>query len=261
MKTETVHFYDGLAADYHLVYGDSWDEAVSQQGAALARVIRDARPDAVTVLDCSCGIGTQAIGLARQGFRVTGTDISPAAVVRARTEAARLEADVQFGVADFRDLRDVSGWFDVVLSADNALPHLLDDADLVQALTAMRSRLRAGGLLVVTMRDYDRALAERPPTATPILVAGPPRQVVVRLHDWDAPTSSLYTVRFLICTEDSNGEWSVQQHSARYRAITRAAFTGLLRHTGFVDIEWWTGPEVGFHQPVVIATSPTSPGT
>jgi glycine/sarcosine N-methyltransferase len=256
VNTETVDFYDGLAADYHLVWGDRWDEAVTRQGMALARLIRGARPNALTVLDCSCGIGTQAIGLAREGFRVTGTDISDVSIARARAEAARLDADVEFGVADFRDLREVSGRFDVVLSADNALPHLLDDADLVQALTAMRSRLRSGGLLIATMRDYDEALAERPPTTAPLLIAGPPRTVIVRLHDWDTPTSALYTVRFLICTENAEGEWSVKEHSARYRAITRQAFTDLLQQTGFADTQWRTGPEAGFHQPVVVATAP-----
>jgi len=33
-------FYDGLAADYHLVYGGDWDTAVEQQGTALDRLIR-----------------------------------------------------------------------------------------------------------------------------------------------------------------------------------------------------------------------------
>ena len=256
MNRETVDFYDGLAPEYHFVYGDSWDEAVAQQGATLGRLIHDARPDAVTVLDCSCGIGTQAIGLAREGFRVTGTDISEVSIVRARAEAARLEADVKFGVADFRDLREVSGLYDVVLSADNALPHLLNDADLVQALTAMRSRLRPGGLLIVTIRDYDEALVERSPTAVPLLIAGPPRIVIVRLHDWDTPTSFLYTVRFLISTEHVEGEWSTREHSARYRAITRQAFTDLMRQAGLADPQWRTGSEAGFHQPVVVAIAP-----
>jgi len=254
LVSDTLGFYDGLAADYHLVYGDRWDEAVSRQGAALARVIRDARPDAATVLDCSCGIGTQAIGLACEGFGVTGTDISEASVARARVEAKRLGAQVALGVADVRNLGGVAGPFDVVLSADNALPHLLEDVELSRALSAMRSRLRPGGLVVVTMRDYDRALAERPPIAPPLVVAGPPRRVVVRLHEWDAPASRLYTVRFLICTERED-RWSVEHHCARYRAITRLAFTDLVEAAGFTGVTWRSGPEVGFHQPLMTATA------
>jgi glycine/sarcosine N-methyltransferase len=123
-------FYDGLAAEYHLVYGDDWDVAVEEQGAALDRLIRALHGGAADVLDCSCGIGTQAIGLARRGYRVSGTDISGRSIERPRTEAARLGAHVAFGVADFRELDEVDGTFDVVISCDNALPHLLDDADL-----------------------------------------------------------------------------------------------------------------------------------
>lgn len=248
-------FYDGLAADYHLVYGDQWDAAVARQGASLAGVIRDARPEAVTVLDCSCGIGTQAIGLAYERFRVTGTDISATSISRARAEAHRWGVPVEFGVADFRHLHEVRGQFDVVLSADNALPHLLTDEEMLGALIAMRSKLHAGGLLVVTMRDFDRALDERPQTALPVLVTGPPRRVVVRLHDWDGPSSSFYTLRFLICTEQEDDRWSVDHHQVRYRAIMRHAFNDLVQQVGFTDITWHSGEDVNFPQPVLTATA------
>ena len=84
-----VRFYDAFAGDYDLAYGGAWDAAVERHGAALDALIRDALDDAGDVLDCSCGIGTQAIGLARRGYRVTGTDISPGAIERARREARR----------------------------------------------------------------------------------------------------------------------------------------------------------------------------
>src|SRR4051812_6289415 len=59
-----LRFYDGFADDYHLAYGGEWDAASERQGASLDRLIRDALPDARAILDCSCGIGTQALGLA-----------------------------------------------------------------------------------------------------------------------------------------------------------------------------------------------------
>jgi glycine/sarcosine N-methyltransferase len=247
-----VDFYEGLAADYHLVYGDRWEDAVEQQGAALDRLIRGERPDASDVLDCSCGIGTQAIGLARRGYRVTGTDISERSIERARVEAARLGADVSLGVADFRDLAPVAGDFDVVISCDNAIPHLLDDAEVSQALGAMRSKLRPGGLLVISTRDYDKALVERSAVAPPLLVAGPPRRVVVRLHDWDGPESPLYTVRFFVLTEQ-DGSWALTHHSGRYRALTAGALTRSAQDAGFDAVTWRTGEEVGYHQPVMTA--------
>jgi glycine/sarcosine N-methyltransferase len=248
-------FYDGLAADYHLVYGDRWDEAVAGQGAVLDRLIRTERPGATEVLDCSCGIGTQAIGLALHGYRVHGVDISERSVERARDEAARLGAAVSFGVADVRDLASVPGAFDVVISCDNALPHLLSDADVERALRAMHARLRPGGLLVISTRDYDAALVDRPATAPPVLIAGPPRRLFIRLHDWDAPDSPCYTVRFFVLTESDAG-WTLAQHSVRYRAIAADTLARLAARAGFDGVSWRAADAVGYHQPVMTATRP-----
>jgi SAM-dependent methyltransferase len=252
--SSVTDFYDGFASEYHLVYGGEWDNAVDRQGSALDRLIRDADPQARDVLDCSCGIGTQAIGLARRGYRVSGTDISERSVERARLEAARLGAEVAFGLADFRDLAQVAGDFDVVLSCDNALPHLLGDEDLSRALRAMRSKLRPGGLLVISTRDYDTALIERPAVAPPLLVPGPPRRIVLRIHDWDATDSDLYTVRFLVLTE-AESEWTVAHHSTRYRALRSDALARAAADAGFAAITWLSGAEAAFHQPVMTATA------
>jgi glycine/sarcosine N-methyltransferase len=189
-----VRFYDGFASDYHLAYGGKWESAVERQGEALNALIQDHLPGAHSVLDCSCGIGTQAIGLARLGYQVVGTDISEGEIERARHEARHFGVETTFGVADFRDLSGIAGAFDVVISCDNALPHLLNAADVPKALTQMREKLRPGGLFVATMRDFDKALKEKPPIAPPVIVAGPPRRVLVRLHDWDE-VRPWYTVR------------------------------------------------------------------
>jgi SAM-dependent methyltransferase len=159
-------FYDGLAAEYHLLFAD-WDASVRRQGEILDRLIGGqlAQQEPKRVLDCSCGIGTQAIGLALRGHRVHGTDLSPAAVERAQREAARLGATLTTEVADLRDLGALDvrdGTFDVVLSCDNAVPHLLTDEDLSRAAAGMYAKLRPDGLLVVSMRDYDQIIAEKP---------------------------------------------------------------------------------------------------
>ena len=115
-----VRFYNDFAADYHLVYGGKWETAVRRQATALDDLIRDLLPDARSVLDCSCGIGTQAIGLAKLGYRVVGTDISAGEIERARREAQRFGVEASFFTADFRDLSAIEGAFDVVISCDNA---------------------------------------------------------------------------------------------------------------------------------------------
>ena len=72
-----IAFYDDLAPLYHLVYPD-WEQSLQSQSTALAAIIRRHWGDPIrTILDVSCGIGTQAIGLAGLGYTVTGSDLSP----------------------------------------------------------------------------------------------------------------------------------------------------------------------------------------
>ena len=187
------------------------------------------------VLDCSCGIGTQSIGLARLGYRVTGTDVSEVEVERARHEARRLGATASFGVADFRDLSRIEDRFDVVISCDNALPHLLDRATSGRLWVRCAQRLR----LRRAARDHDarlrcRARRPRPPLAAPVVVSGPPRRVLVRLHDWD-DDGPCYTVRYLVLTETPE-RWTVVEHTTRYRAITREELDAAARAAGFDEV-------------------------
>lgn len=99
-ETSVAQFYDGLADDYHLIYAD-WDAGIRRQGDALDALIG---VDRAAVLDCSCGIGTQAIGLALRGHSVTATDLSPRAAARAAREAALRNVTLRAAVADMRRL-------------------------------------------------------------------------------------------------------------------------------------------------------------
>jgi glycine/sarcosine N-methyltransferase len=248
-----VDFYDALAEDYDLVYGGHWQEAVSRQGEALDRLIQTSLgPGAKDVLDCSCGIGTQALGLAMRGHRVQGTDISERSIERARREASRLDVDAKFAVADFRDLGPVGDTFDVVISCDNAIPHLLTDSEILQALASMHTKLRHGGLLVVSVRDYDQWQIDRPPTAPPTFISGPPRRLLVRFHDW-MEGRPIYDLHFFLLSELGD-EWTLTaRHQTRYRAPARRELVAAARDAGFDAIHWREPGDVGFHQPVLTA--------
>ena len=45
--------------------------------------------------------------------------------------------------------------FDVVLCADNALPHLLADDDILHALRGFRRCTAPGGICLVSVREYE----------------------------------------------------------------------------------------------------------
>ena len=80
-------FYDDLAESYHLIFQD-WTHSIQWQTGVLGPLIEHELPTAsLRILDCACGIGTQALGLAQRGHTLVGADLSPAAICRARREA------------------------------------------------------------------------------------------------------------------------------------------------------------------------------
>src|SRR4051794_8891236 len=120
-------FYDQLGNLYHLIF-PSWDASMERQAEQFSRIIEQRwGPGPREILDVSCGIGTQAIGLAKRGHAVTAADLSAEAVARARSEAERRGVIIDFSVGDMRNAHTQHRRsFDVVLSADNSITHLLN---------------------------------------------------------------------------------------------------------------------------------------
>ena len=245
-------FYDQLADDYHLIFAD-WDAAIGRQAAIITGLLRDIHGiTSGAVLDATCGIGTQAIGLAGAGFAVTATDISPASVERCAREAAARGLDITALVADVRVLDiDGAGSFDAALSFDNALPHLLDDADLGAACAALRRMLRPGGALLASIRDYDAILRERPSGDPPRRYATDVGERIV-FQVWEWSDDDRYTLRHFLA-ECGAGGWAVTERQTEYHALTRAAVSAALVEAGFEDVRWAMPNDTGFYQPIVSA--------
>lgn len=118
-----------------------------------------------TALDLGCGEGGDAIWLAKHGWKVTGVDVSPTAVERAR--AAARSADLITGSVTFV-AADLATWqptdtFDLVTSAFlHSWPVIIPRDDV---LRTGRDALAPGGSLLIL------AHAEAPPWADPEFVA------------------------------------------------------------------------------------------
>jgi SAM-dependent methyltransferase len=257
MEDSVTRFYDLLASDYHLLFED-WPRSVRLQGEVLEKILfQSLAPRPLAVLDCCCGIGTQAIGLALRGHRVVARDVSPRAVERARREAADFGVSIEFAVSDLRDPAVApSGQFDAVLACDNALPHLLTEEDLAKALGNVATELRPGGLFVASIRDYDELTRERP-RATPVRVfdGAEGRRIAFQVWDWSADGKAYRFHQFIVSA--SGSEWRTASYTTDYRALLRNELTDAIDQTGLDDLRWLFPPESGYYQPVVTARKPT----
>jgi SAM-dependent methyltransferase len=243
-------FYDELAPLYHLIHQD-WDASIRRQGEQLSTLIKTEWPKSKRVLDVSCGIGTQAIGLAQHGYSVIGSDVSATAIGRAEHEARARGANVLISVCDMRQAHDHHGsGFDVVISCDNSLPHLLTDDDLLGALKEIRACLSAGGGCIVSVRDYETE--ERGANIVKsygVRIESGKRYLISQVWDFDGEH---YDLAFIFVEEDLSSS-VVKTHvmRSRYYAISITRLLELMREAGFKNVRRL---DHVFYQPVLVGT-------
>jgi SAM-dependent methyltransferase len=264
MSDSVLDFYEHLSETYHLIWKD-WTADVKWQGNVLDSIIRKAtnkQPQQLRVHDCSCGIGTQSIGLALRGYRVHATDLSPTSVERAQKNAADLGARLTFGVADFRYLqRTVQQTFDVVLSCDNSLPHLLTQAELEMAAGSIHQVLDPGGVFIASIRDYDQMKRARPPGRPPRkLRDSDGERIYFQTWEWSSDGTT-YELEFFILRNNGTGWLPPISSKTRYRAVQRRELSEALGMAGFEQIEWLLGEHNPYYQPLVIARKSPSLGS
>ena len=252
-STRIRRYYDDLADDYHASVAD-WDGAIRRQGRALAEIIEKEIGGPADVLDCAVGIGTQALGLAMRGYRVHGSDVSSRAIQRAATEARRRGVAPTFQLADMRSLRrQVRGRFDVVICCDNSLAHILTLEDLASAINGMATKLRPGGLVLVSLRDYDRHRSARPRGTGPVIAEDGTR---LAFQQWTWLDDCTYESRLFVL-EHARQQWQVRVfEGATSRAWTREELDSQVAAAGAADVRWELPPEGAYHQPILIARWP-----
>ena len=102
------------------------------------------------VLDLACGPGRHAVALAREGFRVTGVDISPFLLEKAASLAQEQSVDVEWVQADMRHFLRPEA-FDLVISIFTSFGYFDDKQDDLAVLRNIHRSLRPGGILVMEL--------------------------------------------------------------------------------------------------------------
>ena len=253
VSTTIDDFYDQLAPFYHLIYPD-WEASIERQASALDSILREIWGDRpLAVLDVACGIGTQTLGLASRCHVLTASDLSAAAVERAKREAAERSLSIEFGVADMRELPpDYQARFDVVIACDNAVPHLLCEADILTAFRQMLACLRPGGGCLITVRDYDRE--ER--SGVQVKPYGIRVENVVRyllFQVWEFQ-GALYDLSMYFVEDRGEANCPARVLRSKYYAIGVDTLMALMEQAGFHEVR---RIDDRFYQPVVLGIRPS----
>ena len=131
--------YDYSADKYDAIY----EKHVEIQNGVIAKILK--RHKVKTVLDLTCGTGSQVVYLAKNGFKVVGSDINRKMLAVAQNKVQNLNLACPLFLGDIRKSR--LGSFDSVISIFNAIGHLTR-SDFRTALRNINKNLLPGGVYI-----------------------------------------------------------------------------------------------------------------
>jgi SAM-dependent methyltransferase len=178
------------------------------------------------LLDVACGTGKSFLPMLKRGWKVTGCDISAAMVEIARTKVG---PETELFVADMRELPKV-GEFDLVMCLDDAVNYLLDEDELVAALSAMRANLAPTGLLIF---DVNTIITHRTFFAEEVVMEKDGRRLIWRGHaSRDTPPEGLVEASFEVESLDPSAGPSIPPELHRQRHYPEPVMRAALARAG-----------------------------
>lgn len=105
-----------------------------------------------SVLDLTCGTGSQVFWLAKHGYDVVGSDINSNMLKVAKAKAKKAKLNLQFLKGDMRTSK--VGQFDAVITIFNAVGHLTK-SDFEQAMRNIHENLKDGGLYIFDINNLN----------------------------------------------------------------------------------------------------------
>ena len=140
--------FDPIARFYDLFYGERDDDVQMYRDFALAA-------DG-PILELGCGTGRVLIPLTREGYHVTGLELSAAMLATARTKvgAAGVDERATLLQGDMRDF-DLPTRFALAFIPINTFMHCYDTQQQLSCLRCIHRHLQPGGQLVVDVFHPD----------------------------------------------------------------------------------------------------------
>jgi len=143
------------AREYDL-YGHPYTE--DQDCAFLKQAFQSYHGNVREVLDLACGTGRHALILAKEGYDVTGVDISEGMLAVAAEKAAAWGLHIEWVQADLRHTA-FSARFDAAYVLFNTMMCWTTNEELIRFLGSVHEALRPGGVFVIEVPNYWALLA------------------------------------------------------------------------------------------------------
>jgi ubiquinone/menaquinone biosynthesis C-methylase UbiE len=99
------------------------------------------------ILELCCGTGRLTLPIAKEGYNITGVDITSSMLKQAKQKASEAGLEIEFMEADIRTL-ELPEKYDLIFIPFNSIHHLYQNEDLFKAFKAIKNHLKDQGLFL-----------------------------------------------------------------------------------------------------------------
>jgi len=188
-----------------------------------------------TILDLTCGTGSQVFWLSKQGFDVIGYDINSKMIAIAKRKVKEAHLKIKFAKGDMRTTH--AGQFDAVITIFNAIGHLTK-SDFEKAIQNISTNLKTGGLYVFDIFNLSYLLAGDNITELTIDNQIKKGDIIVREIQYSTISEDGILASYDIYHEQKPGETpKITKAFQTLQVYNRSQLKALLEKCGFQIVE------------------------
>ena len=188
------------------------------------QIRKHTRRQGSTLLDIGCGGGKNILNL-KQGFTVTGMDLSPAMLAQAK----QLNPECNFFEGDMRSF-NYDQTFDAILM-DDSISYMNSRKDFEAAFKTAYAHLKSGGVMVVTADVTKETFQQNKTITTPSTSDGLDVVFIENVYDPD-PTDDQYEATIIYLIRDF-GQQRIETDHWILGIFSLDTWRTVLRETGF----------------------------
>lgn len=184
------------------------------------------------ILDLACGYGRHSIPLSKRGFDVTGYDLSPVFLKKAREDATAQSASVRWIQGDMRTL-PFDAEFDAAINIFTAFGYFEDPDDDLKTMRGVRRALRPGGRFLLEIVHRDWLLGRFQPRGFEMSSEG---TIILHERAWDLVHDMIEENVILIRPDGTRTQYKVV-----HRMYSLHNFLALAQRSGLEGEKWYGG--------------------
>ena len=212
------------AETYSFMFPDSSFESAIEQ---VDKIIELTGVTDGKLLDIGSGPGRFAVPFAKHGFAVTGVDITPFLMDKARAYADAEGVEIEFVREDMRSFVRADT-FDIAISMLTSFGYFDDESQNLKVLNNIRASLRPGGVFVLDTKGKEVLAKIFLETNSKEL---PDRGLIVQrrqaINDWSQMENEWLLIK----------DGRVRSFGLRHWIYSGREFKEMLRAAGFSDVE------------------------